>query len=94
MSCGCRYGSDPMLLWLWCRSVATSPIRPIAWEPPYAMGVALEKTKRKERKEEKRKGKKKKKKEGVPAMAHWIRNPTIIRECVGSIPVLTQWVKK
>jgi len=23
---------DPVLLWLWCRSVATAPIRPLAWE--------------------------------------------------------------
>ena len=38
MSCGvsCRHSSDP----------ATAPIGPLAWEPPYAMGMALEKTKR------------------------------------------------
>ena len=49
MSCGvgCRRGSDPMLLWLWRRLVATTPIRPLAWEPPYAVGADLEKTKRK-----------------------------------------------
>ena len=46
---GCRCGSDPDLLWLWCWPVATAPIRPLAWEPPYAMGVALEKTKKKKR---------------------------------------------
>ena len=28
-----------MLLWLWCRLAAQ--IRPLAWEPPYAAGVAL-----------------------------------------------------
>ena len=28
---------DPALLWLWCRPVATALIRPLAWEPPYAM---------------------------------------------------------
>ena len=39
------------LLWLWCRLVAVALIRPLAWEPPYAMGVALEKTKKKQRKE-------------------------------------------
>ena len=39
---GCRRGSDPMLLWPWCTPVATAPIRPLAWEPPYAMGMALE----------------------------------------------------
>ena len=35
------------MLWLWCRPVATAPIGPLAWEPPYAMGVDLEKTKKK-----------------------------------------------
>jgi len=35
-----------MLLWLWHRPVATAPIRPLSWEPPYAMGVALEKGKK------------------------------------------------
>uniref|UniRef100_A0A8D0Z604 Glycine cleavage system H protein n=1 Tax=Sus scrofa TaxID=9823 RepID=A0A8D0Z604_PIG len=32
MSCGvgCRHGSDPALLWLWHRPVATAPIRPLA----------------------------------------------------------------
>ena len=34
---------------LWCRPVATDPIRPLAWEPPYAMGAALEKTKKKKK---------------------------------------------
>ena len=28
------------------RPAATAPIRPLAWEPPYASGAALEKTKR------------------------------------------------
>ena len=42
---GCRYGSDPMLLWLWRRPVATALIRPLAWEPPHAMGAALDKAK-------------------------------------------------
>ena len=43
MSCGVgrRCGSDPALLWLWCRPAAAAPIRPIAWEPPCASGVAL-----------------------------------------------------
>jgi len=43
MSCGvgCRCGLDPELLWLWRRPVATAPIGPLAWEPPYAMGEAL-----------------------------------------------------
>ena len=36
-----------MLLWLWCRPAAVAPIRPLAWEPPYAMGAALKKKKKK-----------------------------------------------
>ena len=49
MNCGVgrRCGSDPKLLWLWRRPTATAPIRPLAWEPPCAVGVALEKTKNK-----------------------------------------------
>ena len=43
---GCRRSSDPTLLWLWCRLVATAPIGPLAWEPPCAAGAALEKAKR------------------------------------------------
>ena len=31
-----------MRLWLWCRLAATALIRPLAWEPPYAAGVAQE----------------------------------------------------
>ena len=43
MSCGvgCRHGSDPALLWLWCRLAAAAPIGPLAWESPYATAVAL-----------------------------------------------------
>ena len=55
MSCGVvrRHGSDPALLWLWHRPVATAPIQPLAWEPPYAEGVALEMAKRPKKKEKK-----------------------------------------
>ena len=54
MSCGvgCRRNSDPMLLWLWHRLVATAPIRPLAWKPPYATGTALEKAKRQKKKKD------------------------------------------
>ena len=43
MSCGVglRGGSDPALLCLWYRLAAIAPVRPLAWEPPYATGVAL-----------------------------------------------------
>ena len=48
MSCGigCRRGSDLALLWLWHRLVATAPVRPLAWEPPYVTGAAQEIAKR------------------------------------------------
>ena len=35
-----------MLLWLWHKPVATAPTGPLAWEPPYAAGVAQEMAKR------------------------------------------------
>ena len=54
MSCGVgrRCSLDPSLLWLWRRPVATAPIRPLAWEPPYATGVAQEMAKRPKKKKE------------------------------------------
>ena len=47
MSCcvGHRRGSDPVLLWLWCKSVAVAPIGPLAWEPPHAVGADLKRQK-------------------------------------------------
>ena len=47
MSCcgGHRRGSDPALLWLWRRPAATAPTWPLAWEPLYALGVALKRQK-------------------------------------------------
>jgi len=52
MSCGvgCRHGLDPTSLWFWCRPAAIAPIRPLAWEPPYAMGAAQEMAKRQKNK--------------------------------------------
>ena len=35
-----QWVKDPVLLWLWCRPAAAAPIQPLAWEPPYAIGVA------------------------------------------------------
>ena len=48
MSCdvGHKRGSDPALLWLWRRPMAMAPIPPLAWEPPYAAVMSLEKAKR------------------------------------------------
>ena len=36
-----QWVKDPALLWLRCRTAATSPIEPLSWELPYAVGVAL-----------------------------------------------------
>ena len=49
MSCGVgrRCGSDPGLLWLWHRPAAVALIQPLAWEPPYAAGVAQKRQKKK-----------------------------------------------
>ena len=43
MSCGVgpRHGLDPELLWLWHRPASLALIQPLAWEPPYALSVAL-----------------------------------------------------
>ena len=38
---GRRLSSSLALLRLWSRPVATAPIQPLAWEPPYATGRAL-----------------------------------------------------
>ena len=51
MNCGVgrRRGSD-LVLWLWHRAATTAPIRPLAWVPPYAMGVALKRHVQKKKK--------------------------------------------
>ena len=65
MSCGegHRRSSDPLLLWLWCRPVAAAPIRPLAWELPYAAGVAP----------------KKKTKNIVQAVAQWVKDLALLQ---------------
>ena len=49
VSCGIghRHDSDPVLLWPWCKLVATALIRFLVWEHAYALGAALKKTKTK-----------------------------------------------
>ena len=59
-----QWVKDPVLLWLWCRLAATALIRPLAWEPPYAVGAAQEHKKDK---------KKKKKQNGIPNIPNSIQ---------------------
>ena len=49
LSCGVgrRCDWDLGLLWLWCRPAAVALTQPLAWEPPYAMGAALKRKKKK-----------------------------------------------
>ena len=63
MSCGegRRHGFDPVLLWLWSRPAATAPTRPLAWEPPHAVGAALNRTEDQKKKKKVRWKKKRKK---------------------------------
>ena len=44
-----------MLLWLWQRLAAVDPIKPLAWELPYAEDAAIKRQKKKKRKKRKRK---------------------------------------
>ena len=77
MSCGVGYRRSlyPKLLWLWHRPVATALIRPLAWEPPYAAGVALEKTKRQKNKT--KQNKKTNKKETSNCILNWPKDLNI-----------------
>ena len=61
-------------MWLWHRPAAVALIGPLAWEPLYAVSVALKSQKKKKEKKKKRKKERKKKKKifnssGVPAVA-------------------------
>ena len=51
MSCGVVHtcSLDLALLWLWRRVAAVALIKPLAWEPPYAMKVALKSRKKKKK---------------------------------------------
>ena len=61
MSCGIghRCGLDLVLLWLWGRPAAAALIQLLAWEPPYAAGVALKSKSKKKKKREREREKEK-----------------------------------
>ena len=79
MSCGVgrRRSSDPVLLWH--RLVAMAPIRPLAWETPYAVEAALEMAKR----PKKEKNRKKKKYIETDHVGNGVRR----RVSVGCVPI-------
>ena len=58
MSCGVghRRDWDPVLLCLWYGPEATAPVRPLAWDPPYATSVALKRHTKKRPKKKKKLG--------------------------------------
>ena len=70
---------------MWHRPMAIAPIKPLAWEPPYATGVAL---KRQKKTKTKTKNLCRSSRRGTVEM-----NPTRNHEVVGLIPGLAQWVK-
>ena len=49
--------------WPWCRLAATAPVRPLAWESPYAVSVALKDKEKPTKQTNKQTNKKKKPRE-------------------------------
>ena len=50
MSCGTGHRCGSGLVLLWHRPLAIALIRPLAWEPPYAVGADLKRQKTKQNK--------------------------------------------
>ena len=66
----CRHGSDPALLWLWCRLAAVALMWPLARELPYAAGLDLQSKAKQRKKKKRRKRKEKTEKEGRKKEKH------------------------
>ena len=54
-----RCSLDPVFLWLWRRPAVTALVQPLAWKPPYAVSVTLNRQKTKDKKRQKKKKPKK-----------------------------------
>ena len=70
-----RLGSQILWLWLWLWLAAIAPIRPLAWEPPYAAGAALKRQKIKNKK--KKRSKEDAKSRRIPGLAQWVKDPAL-----------------
>ena len=86
MSCGVDHirSLDLELLCLWCRPVPAAPIRPLAWEPPYAAQAALKSLKKK-----KKKKKKKKEKGKFPPSNHMVNIVSSFRPSLATVCLFT-----
>ena len=80
ISCGVgrRCSSDPALLWLWRRLVATAPTGPQAWDPPCAAGVALKRKKENDRWHERLRNKRQR------MIAYWMERLVVIWDGLGT----------
>ena len=76
---------DLALLWLCCRLAGVVPIQPLAWELPYAMGIALKRQKTK-----KIKNKKKKIQVMKGSSQHW-QSFNIKELPILCVPILAPW---
>ena len=94
-----QWVKDLALLWLWHRLAPIALIQPLAWEPPYATGVALKRQKKK-------KDFSKKENHQNSLVAQWVKEPALALLWLGSLlwhrfdpwarnfPMLGAWPKK
>ena len=60
-----------------CKSAAVAPVRPLAWEPPQATGMAPH-TKKKKKENGEKKKKERKGMRGVSATVKWVKDLVLL----------------